>query len=59
MASLVAKRYPGAVLKTVHPPVDAPVKPPMVPSEIPALDGFSWTTPEAGLDAVHAEGAAA
>ncbi len=46
-ATLIASRVPGAELVTV--PAPGPVKPPMVPSDIPALHDFGWTDPAAGL----------
>jgi|AP95_1055475.scaffolds.fasta_scaffold25376_3 nucleoside-diphosphate-sugar epimerase len=46
-ANLIASQVPGAEPVTV--PATGPVKPPMIPSDIPALRGFSWTDPAAGL----------
>jgi len=46
-ATLIASQVPGAEPVTV--PASGPVKPPMVPSDIPALRGFDWTDPATGL----------
>lgn len=51
-ATLIASRVPGA--ETVTVPAAEPLKPPMVPSDIPALRGFGWTDPPAGLRALLA-----
>lgn len=47
MATLVAEAFPGAGVETV--PAGSPVKPPMSPSRIPALDDFHWTDPATGV----------
>ncbi len=52
IASLIADELGGAALATV--PAVGPVKPPMRASEVPALRGFQWTTPRAGLRALLA-----
>jgi nucleoside-diphosphate-sugar epimerase len=52
LAALVASAVPGT--ERVTAPADGPVKPPMVPSDIPALRGFRWTDPAAGLQALMA-----
>jgi nucleoside-diphosphate-sugar epimerase len=52
LATLIASRVPGADI--VPSPADGTVKPPMVPSDIPALGGFSWTDPATGLQALLA-----
>ena len=57
LASLVASRSQG--VGTVVVPAGSRAKPPMAASELPALEGFDWTTPEAGLDALFATQAAA
>jgi nucleoside-diphosphate-sugar epimerase len=46
-AALISSHVRGAEQVTV--PASGPVKPPMVPSDIPALRGFDWTDPAAGL----------
>lgn len=59
MASRIAERVSGATVRAVPAPADAPVKPPMIASDIPALRGFAWTSPEAALaDMCATEGAA-
>jgi nucleoside-diphosphate-sugar epimerase len=52
LAALVASEVPGT--ERVRVPADGRVKPPMVPSDIPALRGFRWTDPAAGLQALMA-----
>jgi nucleoside-diphosphate-sugar epimerase len=47
LAALIADRFPGAEVVTV--PAGEPVKPPMVPSDIPALRDFVWTDAASGL----------
>ena len=47
LVGLIASAVPGADV-TILPSEDR-VKPPMVPSQAPALIGFPWTTPEEGL----------
>jgi hypothetical protein len=49
---MVARHLPGTAIVTV--PAADPVKPPMEPSDLPALTGFQWTTPAAGLAALVA-----
>ena len=51
-AKLIASELSGAGPVTV--PTAGQVKPPMVPSDIPALRGFGWTDPPAGLRALLA-----
>lgn len=46
-ADLIVSQIPGA--EPVSVPAAGQVKPPMVPSDIPALRGFGWTDPAAGL----------
>ena len=46
-ANLITSQVPGAEPVTV--PATRPVKPPMIPSDMPALRGFGWTDPAAGL----------
>ena len=53
LAALVASRLPGT--ETVSSPAVGRVKPPMVPSEIPALAGFAWTDPADGIEALLGE----
>ena len=52
----ILRRYPEARMRGVDGPR---IKPPMRPSEIPALDGFPWTDIDAGLDALCAAEVAA
>ena len=47
LAALVARHVPGASMVTV--PVASPLKPPMAPSDIPALRGFAWTDPPTAI----------
>jgi len=51
-AALIASELPGTELVTV--PAEGPVKPPMVPSDIPALRDFAWTDLTTGLRALLA-----
>ena len=53
LAALIAAGVPGS--ETVTVPASGRVKPPMIPSDIPALRGFDWTDPRAGLQALLAE----
>lgn len=53
VASLIAEHVPGAT--TVPMPAPGPAKPPMVPSDIPALRDFQWTDLTVGLRALLAE----
>ena len=46
-AALIASEFPGIEPVTV--PAEGPVKPPMIPSDIPALRDFGWTDPTTGL----------
>lgn len=57
VASLIAGRYPGVRVTTV--PGGALVKPPMAPSDVPALEGFAWTDLEEALDRMVVQGASA
>jgi len=56
LARLIARAHPQAIVRT-GPALGA--KPPAVPSVLPALDGFLWTPPEAGLAALLSERTAA
>jgi UDP-glucose 4-epimerase len=56
-ATLIASEFPGMEPVTVA--AEGQVKPPMVPSDISALRGFSWTDPTAGLRALLAAEVAA
>jgi UDP-glucose 4-epimerase len=47
MAAMVARHVPGAACVTE--PATRVVKPPMAASDIPALQGFAWTAPDAAL----------
>ncbi len=47
MAALVARHVAGAASVVV--PASGPIKPPMQPSDIAALNGFPWTAPETGI----------
>jgi nucleoside-diphosphate-sugar epimerase len=47
LADLVAALHPGVERVTV--PATGRVKPPMAPSDLPALRGFAWTDPASGL----------
>jgi nucleoside-diphosphate-sugar epimerase len=53
LAALIADGVPGS--ETVTVPASGRVKPPMIPSDIPALRGFDWTDPRSGLQALLAE----
>lgn len=52
LADLIVSHFPDA--KRVTETAAGRVKPPMVPSDIPALRDFSWTDPPAGLQAILA-----
>lgn len=56
LARLIDRAHSGTTVRT-GPALGA--KPPAVPSAIPALDGFPWTAPEAGLAALLSERTAA
>lgn len=56
LARMILRRYPAASLRMVS---AAAVKAPMVPSALPALEGFDWTGIEAGLDTLCQKGVAA
>lgn len=56
LAALIAERIPGAEVSLVA--AGAPVKPPMVASDAPAIRDFEWTTPSKGLDAILGAGVA-
>lgn len=47
MAALITHHVPGVASIVV--PASGPMKPPMRPSDIPALRGFPWTAPDAGI----------
>ena len=57
LAEHIASALAGVELAFV--PADGDVKPPMVPSELPVLDGFRWTDPPSGLRALIDSGVAA
>jgi len=52
-ATLIRSHVPGTKLVTV--PSGGRMKPPMVPSDIPALRGFEWTDVPTGLETLLAE----
>jgi len=52
LAALIAEEFPAAEVVTV--PAGAPVKPPMIPSEVPALRDFVWTDLPTGLRELNA-----
>jgi nucleoside-diphosphate-sugar epimerase len=52
LADLIANQLPGA--ESVSVTGAGPVKPPMVPSDVPALRGFDWTDPASGVRALLA-----
>jgi UDP-glucose 4-epimerase len=52
LARLILRARPGTTV-SIGPEIGA--KPPAVPSAIPVLDGFRWTTPEEGLAVLLAE----
>ncbi len=56
LARLIARAHPRAIVRS-GPALGA--KPPAMPSAIPALDGFRWTTPENGLAALMSDRTAA
>jgi hypothetical protein len=56
LARLIARMHPRATVRA-GPAIAA--KPPAIPSAIPALDGFRWTTPEEGLAVLLSERTAA
>jgi nucleoside-diphosphate-sugar epimerase len=53
IAALIAGMVSGADVRCV--PAEGRVKPPMIPSEIPALHDFAWTEVPTGLSAIVAE----
>lgn len=55
LAASIADLFDGASVTSA--PAVAPVKPPMVPSDIPALHGFSWTPTATALHAMVTSGA--
>lgn len=55
MAGLVAEFFPGTEI--VAAPPEGRLKPPMAPSDMPALAGFEWTAPTRGLEALMSGGA--
>lgn len=57
LAAMVMRLHPGAD-RTIEPAATR-TKPPMAPSDIPALRGFAWTDPATGLAALSATEAAA
>jgi nucleoside-diphosphate-sugar epimerase len=56
LAALVRSHFPAATLSTES--VTSPMKPPMAPSDIPALRGFAWTDPPTAVARLAAEVAA-
>lgn len=56
LARLVARLNPGTIVRR-GPAIGA--KPPAVPSAMPALEGFRWTSPEEGLAALMTQRTAA
>jgi nucleoside-diphosphate-sugar epimerase len=52
LADLIASRFPGSTRMSVPP--TGPVKPPMVPTDVPGLRDFDWTDPGTGLEALLA-----
>jgi nucleoside-diphosphate-sugar epimerase len=56
LARLIARMHPRTTVRA-GPAIAA--KPPAIPSAIPALDGFRWTTPEEGLAVLLSERTAA
>ena len=52
LARLIVRACPGTGV-SIGPEIET--KPPAVPSRIPALDGFRWTSPEEGLAVLLAE----
>ena len=56
LAALVRSHFPAATLATES--VASPMKPPMAPSDIPALRGFAWTDPPTAVARLAAEVAA-
>jgi UDP-glucose 4-epimerase len=55
MAGLVAEFFPGTEI--VATPHEGRLKPPMAPSDMPALEGFDWTAPGRGLELLMSGGA--
>jgi nucleoside-diphosphate-sugar epimerase len=53
LAALVATAVPGT--ETIRVPAPGAVKPPMIPSDLPALRDFDWTAPAVGLRMLVAE----
>ncbi|MGI9628079.1 MAG: NAD-dependent epimerase/dehydratase family protein [Longimicrobiales bacterium] len=53
IAALIAAQAPGA--ETVTAPAIGKMKPPMIPSDIPALRSFDWTDPAEGLRLLDTE----
>ena len=47
LATLVARHFPHATIEAR--PGEGTVKPPMQPSDLPALRAFPWTSPDAGI----------
>lgn len=56
LAEIIAAHHPGAAI--THIPAGPPAKPPMTPSDLPAIRDFAWTDPAAGLDAMLGAGTA-
>jgi len=56
LAALIVKEFPTAEIVTasVKAPLDTAVKPPMIPSEVPALRDFVWTDLPTGLRELNA-----
>lgn len=49
VANAIAARFPGVIVKSGP---TAPTKAPMVPSNLPELHGFAWTSLAVGLDTI-------
>ncbi len=56
LARLIARAHPRAIVRSG---AALGAKPPAIPSVIPVLEGFRWTSPDAGLAALLSERAAA
>ena len=56
VANAIAARFAGAVVKSGE---AMPAKAPMVPSNLAQLQGFAWTSLDAGLDTLCHTGVAA
>jgi hypothetical protein len=56
VANAIAARFPGVIVRTGP---TAPIKAPMLPSNLPELHGFAWTSLAVGLDTICHAGVAA